>query len=106
MALRSGSKRFAARWLRDTSALTGYLLIFRQLQKLTVIASGEKNRLHTLLIDYGIRLSVVVSDVYGKSVKPMIMGLQSGETPEQLLPHADPRRRSRPAQGSFTVIKF
>lgn len=51
-----------------------YRLIARQLQKLTGIASGEKNRLHKLLTDAGIRLSVVVSDLYGKSAKAMIMG--------------------------------
>ncbi|MDV7401674.1 transposase, partial [Arthrospira platensis SPKY1] len=48
-----------------------YRLIARQLQKLTGIASGEKNRLHKALTDAGIRLSVVVSDVYGKSAKAM-----------------------------------
>jgi len=73
-----------------------YRLIARQLQKLTGIASGEKNRLHKLLTDAGIRLSVVVSDMYGKSAKAMITGLLDGETPEQLLAHADPRLKATP----------
>jgi len=73
-----------------------YRLIARQLQKLTGIASGEKNRLHKLLTDAGIRLSVVVSDVYGKSAKAMIMGLLNGETSEQLLSYADPRLKATP----------
>ncbi len=73
-----------------------YRLIARQLQKLTGIASGEKNRLHKLLTDAGIRLSVVVSDLYGKSAKAMILGLLNGETPEQLLTHADPRLKATP----------
>ena len=41
-------------------------LVSRQMQKLTGILSGEKNRLHKLLTDAGIRLSVVVSDIHGK----------------------------------------
>jgi len=73
-----------------------YRLIARQLQKLTGIAAGEKNRLHKLLTDAGIRLSVVVSDLYGKSAKAMIMGLLDGETPEQLLAHADRRLKATP----------
>jgi len=73
-----------------------YRLIARQLQKLTGIASGEKNRLHKLLTDAGIRLSVVVSDLYGKSAKAMIMGLLDGDTPEQLLVYADPRLKATP----------
>jgi len=73
-----------------------YRLIARQLQKLTDIAAGEKNRLHKALTDAGIRLSVVVSDVYGKSAKTMIMGLLNGKTPEQLLGYADPRLKATP----------
>jgi len=44
-------------------------LVSRQMQKLTGIVSGEKNRLHKLLTDAGIRLSVVVSDIHGKSAR-------------------------------------
>lgn len=73
-----------------------YRLIARQLQKLTDIAAGEKNRLQKVLTDAGIRLSVVVSDVYGKSAKAMIMGLLDGKTPEQLLDYADPRLKATP----------
>ena len=47
-------------------------LISRQMQKLTGILSGEKNRLHKLLTDAGIRLSVVLSDLNGKSARAMI----------------------------------
>lgn len=73
-----------------------YRLIARQLQKLTGMASGERNRLHKLLTDAGIRLSVVVSDLSGKSAKAMIKGLLAGETPEQLLTYADPRLKASP----------
>ena len=73
-----------------------YRLIARQLQKLTGIAAGEKTRLHKLLTDAGIRLSVVISDLSGKSAKAMIQGLLDGETPEQLVAHADPRLKATP----------
>ena len=68
-----------------------YRLIARQLQKLAGIATGERNRLHKLLTDAGIRLSVVVSDLSGKSAQAMIKGLLADETPEQLLAYADPQ---------------
>jgi transposase len=71
-----------------------YRLIARQLQKLTGIATGERNRLHKLLTDAGIRLSVVVSDLSGKSAQAMIKGLLADETPEQLLAYADPRLKA------------
>lgn len=71
-----------------------YRQIARQLQKLTGIAAGEKCRLHKVLTDAGIRLSVVVSDLYGKSSKAMIQGLLNNETPEQLLTHADRRLKA------------
>jgi len=73
-----------------------YRLIARQLQKLTGIASGEKNRLHKLITDAGFRLSVVISDLSGKSAKAMIQGLLAGEMPEQLLAYADPRLKATP----------
>jgi transposase len=38
-------------------------LIARQMQKLTGSRSFEKNRLHKVLSDGGIRLAVVVSDI-------------------------------------------
>ena len=63
-------------------------LIARQQQKLTGILSGEKNRLHKVLSDGGIRLGVVVSDIHGKSAHAMIKGLLAGESPEQVLQYA------------------
>jgi len=59
-------------------------LISRQMQKLTGILSGEKNRLHKLLSDAGIRLSVVLSELNGKSARAMIKGLLAGEKPQQV----------------------
>lgn len=69
-------------------------LISRQMQKLTGILSGEKNRLHKLLSDAGIRLSVVVSDLHGKSARAMIKGLLAGETPQQVLQYASNRLKA------------
>lgn len=69
-------------------------LISRQMQKLTGILSGEKNRLHKLLSDAGIRLSVVLSDLHGKSARAMIKGLLAGETPKQVLQYASHRLKA------------
>jgi transposase len=64
------------------------------MQKLTGILSGEKNRLHKILSDGGIRLGVVVSDIHGKSAKAMIKGLLAGESPEQVLKYASNRLKA------------
>ena len=69
-------------------------LIARQMQKLTGILSGEKNRLHKVLSDGGIRLAVVVSDIHGKSAQAMIKGLLAGESPEQVLQYASNRLKA------------
>ncbi len=69
-------------------------LISRQMQKLTGILSGEKNRLHKLLTDAGIRLSVVLSDLNGKSARAMIKGLLAGETPQEVLKYASKRLKA------------
>ncbi len=69
-------------------------LISRQMQKLTSILAGEKNRMHKVLTDGGIRLAVVVSDIHGKSARAMIKGLLQGETPEQVLRHASKRLKA------------
>ena len=62
----SGTQRPVA---RRFCAAQPIRLVSRQMQKLTGIVSGEKNRLHKLLTDAGIRLSVVVSDIHGKSAR-------------------------------------
>jgi transposase len=50
-------------------------LIARQRQKLTGQLASEKNRLHKVLADSGIRLVVVVSEVYVQSARAMIKAL-------------------------------
>jgi len=69
-------------------------VISRQMQKLTGMLSAEKNRLHKLVSDTGIRLSVVVSNLHGKSARAMIKGLLAGETPQQVLSYADKRLKA------------
>jgi transposase len=53
-------------------------LIARQRQKLVGLLSSEKNRLHKILADGGIRLGVVVSDVHGQSARAMVKALIEG----------------------------
>jgi transposase len=69
-------------------------LIARQLTKLTGIQAAELNRLHKVLTDGGIRLSVVVSDLHGRSAWAMIKALVAGETPEQVLGCVSTRLRA------------
>jgi len=73
-------------------------LVSRQMQKFTSILAGEKNRLHKVLTDGGIRLAVVVSDIHGKSARAMIKGLLRGETPEQVLAYASKRLKASEAE--------
>lgn len=53
-------------------------LIARQRQKLVGHLASEKNRLHKVLTDGGVRLGVVVSDVHGQSARAMIKALIAG----------------------------
>lgn len=69
-------------------------LVSRQMQKFTGLLAGEKNRLHKVLTDGGIRLSAVVSDIHGPSARAMIKGLLNGETPEQVLSYASKRLKA------------
>jgi transposase len=73
-------------------------LVSRRMQKLTGILAGEKNRLHKVLTDAGIRISVVVSDIHGQSARRMIKGLIAGETPQQVLGHASHRLKTTPEE--------
>jgi transposase len=69
-------------------------LLLRQLQKLTGILAGEKNRLHKVLTDGGIRLLAVLGDLHGKSARQMVKGLLAGESPQQVLVYASNRLRA------------
>jgi len=60
-------------------------LVSRQRQKLVSQCSAEKNRLHKVLTDAGIRLNVVVSDIHGKSARAMINALIDGRPMHEIL---------------------
>ena len=59
-------------------------LVSRYRQKLAQTLAGEKNRLHKLLDDAGIKLGAVVADIGGVSAQAMIEGLIAGTPVEQL----------------------
>ncbi|MGO9311244.1 MAG: IS110 family transposase [Syntrophobacteraceae bacterium] len=60
-------------------------LLTRYRRKLSGILAGEKNRLHKVLDDAGIRLGSVVSDIDGVSARAMVEALiEGGSTPEQI----------------------
>ena len=69
-------------------------LIARQRQKLVGLLSSEKNRLHKVLTDSGIRLGVVVSDIHGQSARAMIKAILAGQTPSEVLKLASRRLKA------------
>lgn len=71
-------------------------LVTRQRQKLVGQLSSEKNRLHKLLTDSGIRLGVVVSDIHGQSARAMAKAIIASQQPHGVLsPVGDSRRPVR-----------
>ncbi|MBF0629213.1 MAG: IS110 family transposase [Magnetococcales bacterium] len=73
-------------------------LIARQRQKLTGTLAAEKNRLHKVLTDGGVRLSTVVSDLHGQSARLMAECLIEGGTPEDALKFASKRLKASPEE--------
>lgn len=69
-------------------------LIARQRQKLVGQLASEKNRLHKVLTDSGVRLGVVVSDLHGKSARAMVKAIIAGELPSEVLRHASARLKA------------
>ena len=69
-------------------------LTSRQMQKLTGMLAAEKNRLHKVLTDAGIRLPVVISDIHGQSARAMVKGLIAGESSEEVLRYASQRLKA------------
>ena len=70
-------------------------VITRQRQKLMPSLSAEKNRLHKVLDDAGIRLGGVVSDINGASSRAMIAGLIEGRPPVELVAFAKGRLKDK-----------
>jgi transposase len=69
-------------------------LIARQRQKLVSQLAAEKNRLHKVLTDGGIRLGVVVSDIHGQSARAMIKAIIAGQPPHEVLQFASTRLKA------------
>jgi hypothetical protein len=61
--------------------LREWRLIGRQRQKLIGQLASEKNRLHKVLTDSGVRLGVVVSNLHGKSARAMVKAIMAGQPP-------------------------
>jgi len=68
--------------------------IARQRQKLGGMLASEKNRLHKLLTDAGIRLGVVVSDLHGQSARAMVKAIIAGKSVPEVLSLASKRLRA------------
>ncbi|MCK0505302.1 IS110 family transposase [Aromatoleum anaerobium] len=69
-------------------------LISRQRQKLVGLLASEKNRLHKVLTDGGIRLGVVVSDLHGQSARAMVKAIIEGHSPNEVLKFASRRLKA------------
>ncbi len=70
-------------------------LVARQRQKLVGMCSAEKNRLHKVLVDAGIRLNVLVSDIHGASARAMVKALIAGRPMHEVLDLQGRLRASR-----------
>jgi transposase len=70
-------------------------LIARQRQKLGGMLASEKNRLHKILSDAGIRLGVLVSDIHGQAARAMIKAIIAGKPMASVLELAGRLRASR-----------
>lgn len=69
-------------------------LIARQRQKLVGQLASEKNRLHKVLTDGGIRLGVVVSDLHGQSARAMVKAIVDGRPSHEVLDFASRRLKA------------
>ena len=96
-----------AQWL-DTLARAGLLrasfipssrlrelrLVSRQRQRLIGQLASEKNRVHKVLTDGGIRLGVVVSDLHGQSARAMVKAIVAGKSTSEILNCASKRLKA------------
>ena len=69
-------------------------LIARQRQKLVGQLASEKNRLHKVLTDGGVRLGVVVSDLHGQSARAMVKAIVAGRPSHEVLDCASKRLKA------------
>jgi transposase len=75
--------------LRELRLLTRYRM------KLRDILAGEKNRLHKILDDGGIRFGGVVSDIDGVSARAVIEGLIEGQPVGELMKYVHGRMKGK-----------
>lgn len=74
-------------------------MLTRYRHKLSGILSGEKNRLHKVLDDCGIRLGAVVSDINGVSAREMLRALLAGNmSPQEIAKLARGKLRNKTAE--------
>lgn len=73
-------------------------LVSRQRQKMVGELASNKNRLHKVLTDAGIRLSVVVSDLHGQSARLMVKALIDNQSPTEVIKLATRRFKANPAE--------
>jgi transposase len=76
------------------AALRELRLISRQRQKLIGLLASEKNRIHKILTDGGIRLGVVVSDLQGKAARAMIKAIITDRPTHEILDCASRRLKA------------
>ena len=57
--------------------------------------SAEKNRLHKLLVDAGMRVNVVVGGIHGASARAMVKALIAGQRMHEVLDRKGRLRASR-----------
>lgn len=70
-------------------------LIARQRQKLGGMLASEKNRLHKILSDAGIRLGVLVADIHGQAARSMVKAIIAGKSMAEVLDLSGRLRASR-----------
>jgi hypothetical protein len=59
------------------------------------MCSAEKNRLHKVLVDAGIRINVLVADIHGASARAMVKALIAGKPMHEVLDCKGRLRASR-----------
>jgi transposase len=70
-------------------------LVARQRQKLVGACSAEKNRLHKVLVDAGVRLNVLVDDIHAQSARAMVKALIEDQPMHEILERKGRLRASR-----------
>ena len=69
--------------------------VAQQRQKLVGMCSAEKNRLHKVLTDAGIRINVLVADIHGASARAMVKALIADQPMHEVLDRKGRLRASR-----------